>query len=162
MPSSETERRAVMVLGCGSPSWTRFELSQHAQLRRSGPCSRRFNNLRYLRISKGWSISSAVSESAPSVRPARARSPAVFRWVLQQLAREGLLRGKNRGRRCHLAGSQRGAEIDCAAGQRRQLRGARPPFYAVRGVAGAERGRATAVPPHAEEVAVEPGVSESA
>ncbi len=57
---------------------------------------------------------------------------AVFRWVLKRLAAEGLLSGKNLGvdattleepggGRDH-AGSQRGAEIDRAAGQRGRLR----------------------------------------
>jgi len=43
---NEIERREVTFLGVGSPSWTRFELSQPARLLRSDPCSRRFNNLR--------------------------------------------------------------------------------------------------------------------
>ena len=40
-------KRQARSLGvCGSPSWTRFELSQPAQLLRSDSCSRRLNSLR--------------------------------------------------------------------------------------------------------------------
>jgi transposase len=47
---------------------------------------------------------------------------AVFRWVLKRLAAEGLLSGKNLGGGRDHAGSQRGAEIDRAAGRWGQLR----------------------------------------
>jgi len=46
MASSKTGRREVMVLGFGSPSWTRFELLRPLRRWRSRRPSSRFNSLR--------------------------------------------------------------------------------------------------------------------
>ena len=46
---------------------------------------------------------------------------AVFQWVLELAAEKGLLQRQDGGGRCHHPGSQRGDEVDRAAGHRRGL-----------------------------------------